>query len=454
MGEIVRRGWIIAITALFSAAITGITGGYLLDDRPVSILLTIIIVSAALGSILAWSILQTAMRPLRSLTRRALEISGENLLSPAVKEATHSDIAALEYGFDHLLGNMKECQKAISVYQARIATIISSMLDGFVVIDRDMCITIINDAARKLLVVPSQTGIGHTLAETVRDYEVVEMVSRCLRTGEVQSRYLDLLPDRQFVRVTVVPLTDAAGGAIVTIHDLTELKRLETMNRDLFTNISHELRTPMASLKAIIETLQDGAIEDRIAARGFIDRAREQTDRLYQLVSELSELTRLESGQIKLARKIVDLGPLMLRVADGLRLQAERAGLKLTVSTTASLPPVLADPQRIEQVLVNLIHNAIKFTNEGSIEVTAAPEGDRLVAVTVKDTGIGISPDDLPHIFERFYKADRARQRGGSGLGLSIAKQLIEAHEGTLRAESEPGKGSRFIFTLPAARQI
>lgn len=447
-----RRGWIIAITALFSAAITGITGGYMLDSRPVSILLTIIIISAVLGGALAHVVIRFATRPLRTLTRRALEISGESLSSPAVKEVTHSDIAALEYGFDHLASRLKELEKAIAIYQAQTATIISSMLDGFIVIDRDTRIIIINDAARKLLGITESRGIGHTLAETVRDYEVADIASQCLRTGQAQSRYLDLLPERQFVRVAAVPLTDAAGGAVITVQNLTEMKRLETMNRDLLTNISHELRTPMASLKAIIETLQDGAIEDRIAARGFIDRAREQTDRLHQLVSELSELTRLESGQTKLAREKLDLGPLIMRVAEGLRLQAERAGLKLTVSTSSGLPPVLADPQKIEQVLVNLVHNAIKFTHEGSVELVTAPEGDDTVAVTVKDTGIGISPDDLPHIFERFYKADRARQGGGSGLGLSIAKKLIEAHNGTIRVESEPGKGSGFTFTLPVAR--
>ncbi|MCX8126539.1 MAG: cell wall metabolism sensor histidine kinase WalK, partial [Dehalococcoidia bacterium] len=391
------------------------------------------------------------MRPLRTITHRALELSGEGLPGPAVKRATHSDIVALEYSFDHLVNRLSELERTIAGYQARLDKIISSLPEGLIVVDQDTQISIINDAARKLLNIAKLPVAGHTLAEVVRDYEVIDLTSHCLKEGQIQSRYLELLPQKEFVRVTVVPLNAPSQGAVFTIHDLTEIRRLETMNRDLMLNISHELRTPLASLKAIIETLQDGAIDDRIAAHGFIQRAREQTERLEHLVSELSVLTRLESQQLKLTKEKVDLGPIISHIVEGFQLQASRTGVRLVTSLPVNLPPVVADPQRVEQVLTNLIHNAIKFAPEGSVEVGASQESENFVAVTVKDTGCGISPDDLPHIFERFYKADKSRQSEGSGLGLSIAKQLVEAQGGTIRVESQLGKGSIFTFTLPVA---
>lgn len=447
-----QRSWIISITALFTGTLSAIISAYLLNGRPVLLLLTITAISAGLGSAFAWITVRIATKPLRSLTRRALELSGERIPSPAVKKATRSDVAALEYSFEHLAGRLKEFESAIDVYRQRTETIISSLPEGLIVIDQETKITIINDAARRLLGILEPPLIGRTLAEVVRDYEIIDLVRKCLDTGKVQSHYLELLPGKQFVRVMVVPLTDRASGAITTIHDLTEMRRLEVMNRDLILNISHELRTPLASLKAIIETLADGAIDDRIAAKGFIENARRQTERLHQLVSELSVLTHIESGHLQLAKEEVNLGPLIAHTIEGFQLQAHRTGVKLKTSVPTDLPPVFVDPQKIEQVLVNLIHNGIKFSPGGSVEVNASQESDNFITVTVSDTGCGISADDLPHIFERFYKADKSRQGAGSGLGLSIAKELVEAHGGTIRAASELGKGSSFIFTLPVAR--
>jgi two-component system, OmpR family, phosphate regulon sensor histidine kinase PhoR len=246
----------------------------------------------------------------------------------------------------------------------------------------------------------------------------------------------------------VSPLPGEPGAAMV-IRDLTEIKRLERVRRDFVANISHELRTPLASLKLLAETLKAGACDDPAVAADFLGRIEVETDKLTQMVLELGELSRIESGESPPVKKSLDIVPFIEKVVERLRPQADRAELALSVETVPGLKPVPADADRIEQVLVNLIHNAIKFTLPGGkITVTAAttPVG---VEISVKDTGVGISPDDLPRIFERFYKADKARSGGGTGLGLAIAKHIIQAHGGDIRAESYLGKGAKFTFTLP-----
>jgi two-component system phosphate regulon sensor histidine kinase PhoR len=206
----------------------------------------------------------------------------------------------------------------------------------------------------------------------------------------------------------------------------------------------------LASLKALTETLLDGALEDPPAARRFLTRFETEVDSLSLMVQELLELTRIESGRVPLELEAVDPGKLVQGAVERLYLQAERAGLEIEVVLTPDLPAVSVDPPRLQQVLLNLLHNAIKFTPAGGrITMQAEPGEDGGVVFGIRDTGVGIPAEDLPRIFERFYKADRARSGGGTGLGLAIAKHLVEAHGGRIWAESVQGKGSTFFFYLP-----
>jgi len=240
---------------------------------------------------------------------------------------------------------------------------------------------------------------------------------------------------------------------LVILQDLTQVRRLETVRRDFVSNISHELRTPLASLKALVDTLRDGALEDPPAAQRFLDRMEVEVDALTQMVQELLELSRIESGQVPLQLQAVSIAEAVNIPAERLRPQAERAGLRLDVTLPADLPPVLADAERIQQVVTNLVHNAIKFTPPGGrVTVTAQAAGAEVI-VTVQDTGVGIPAEDLPRIFERFYKADRARAGAGTGLGLAIARHIIQAHGGRIWAESAKGRGSNFYFALPTATE-
>ena len=254
------------------------------------------------------------------------------------------------------------------------------------------------------------------------------------------------------LRIIVTPLHEpGTQGNLVMLQDLTQIRRLEIVRRDFVSNISHELRTPLASLKALVDTLRDGALDDRPAAEHFLDSIETEVDALTQMVQELLELARIESGQVPVRLRPAALADLINPPVERLSSQAERAGVNLTVSLAPDLPMVLADPERVQQVITNLVHNAIKFTPEkGSITITAET-ATREVIVEVSDTGVGIAPKDLPRVFERFFKADRARSAGGTGLGLAIARHIVQAHGGRIWAKSIEGEGSTFFFSLPTA---
>jgi two-component system phosphate regulon sensor histidine kinase PhoR len=243
--------------------------------------------------------------------------------------------------------------------------------------------------------------------------------------------------------------TALPGQYLLLFQDLTRLRRLETVRRDFISNISHELRTPLASLKALTETLQGGALDDRPAAMRFLDRMVTELDALTHMVSELLELTRIESGQVPLEFQSVSPKELLEKALFRLGVQAERAQVHIELDCPENLPNVIADPPRLGQALVNLLHNAIKFTpEEGEISLSAKLENYSVI-FSIKDTGIGIPVDDLPRIFERFYKADRARASGGTGLGLAITRHIVEAHGGRIWATSIEGRGSKFSFSIP-----
>jgi two-component system phosphate regulon sensor histidine kinase PhoR len=236
---------------------------------------------------------------------------------------------------------------------------------------------------------------------------------------------------------------------------------LETIRRDFISNISHELRTPLAGIKALVETLHDGALDDPPAAQRFLDRMDAEVDALAQMVEELLELSRIESGRMPLRLRPTAVADLVLPPVERLEPQAERAGLIMNVELSPDLPLVLAEIERVQQVVTNLVHNAIKFTPQGGqIDISARPHQNKM-AISIRDTGVGIPPDDLPRIFERFYKADRARSGGGTGLGLAIAKHIVQVHGGQIWAESpwtdpdtgERQRGSAFTFSLLLAEQ-
>ncbi|MFZ5818747.1 MAG: sensor histidine kinase [Chloroflexota bacterium] len=333
---------------------------------------------------------------------------------------------------------------SLNAERERLATVLEQMPDGVLIAGPDGNIQFANPAAQRLF---GRGVLSFSVTQALRHHQLVQAWQQCKQSGAMQVESVEL-PGRQFLQLVVIPDRHMPGGSLLLVQDLTRVRRLETIRRDFVSNISHELRTPLASLKALTETLQDGALDDPEAARRFLGRISIEVDALTQMAQELLDLSRIESGQVALDMRPVAPRKLLRSAAERMRLQAERAGLSLTVRCPANLPKVKADLPRVEQVLVNLIHNAVKFTRPGGKVALLAEAGEGVVRFAVQDSGMGIPADDLPRIFERFYKADRARSGGGTGLGLSISRHLVEAHGGRIWAESREGEGSMFFFTL------
>jgi two-component system phosphate regulon sensor histidine kinase PhoR len=324
------------------------------------------------------------------------------------------------------------------------------MSDGVAIVDRDGLVQLLNPTASRMFNIQEHQSIGHTLTETLRHHQIVELWKAGLSSGEQQSMTIDLSAEKLYMHVVVTPLREAMqGAALLLFQDLTRLRKLETVRQDFISNVSHELRTPLAAVKSLSETLQEGALEDPPAARRFLSLMEKEIDTMSQLVQELLELSRIESGKAPFQKKPARVDLLVTQAVERMSHQAERAGLNLVVDLESDLPEVSMDTDRMQQVMSNLLHNAIKFTLPGGRIIVSAQKVENAVRVSIQDTGVGIPDEDVPRIFERFYKADRARSGGGTGLGLSIARHIVEGHGGKIGLESRLGEGSTFFFTIP-----
>ncbi|MCW5873695.1 MAG: hypothetical protein KIS88_03510 [Anaerolineales bacterium] len=320
---------------------------------------------------------------------------------------------------------------------------------GIVLVRDDGAVMLSNVRMQSLFALSEDEQQAETLSHLLRQYQFIEMWQKAVRSGAVQVLVAEVPQSKRTLRASVQPLGgELRGYSVMAFVDVTELHRLETVRKDFVSNVSHELRTPLTSLRLLTESLRGGAIHEPDAADRFLKLMETEVDALSTLVTELLELARTESQNVELVLAASDPCALLQAAAGRLRLQAERAGLQLAVECPQDLPTVLADAPRIEQVLVNLIHNATKFTPHGGRIVVSALARDGLVEFAVQDTGIGIAPEDQARIFERFYKTDPARNRSGTGLGLAIARHVVELHGGHIGVSSVQGEGSRFFFTL------
>lgn len=425
------------------------------------ILITLIAVSAVI------ILTHKTIRPIKELIEHIENLAQDANLN--VSNLHSNDEIGKSQRLLHLLADKIESQKReLSQERAYKTVVLKEMSDGVVIVNREGQISTVNDSISNLFAVYPEKVIGKTLAEGFRNHQLVELWRRSLDTNLPQISLIEIPSKQLYLQSVAIPLDPPLqGNTLLLLQNLTRQRYLETIRRDFISNISHELRTPLASLKALTETLQDGALEDLATARRFLQLIQAEVDALSQMVTELLELSKLESGRVPLKMQPISPGEILLTALERLQVQAERAGLTINLETPGDLPLILADPQRIEQVIVNLLHNAIKFTpSGGQIILGARPSqlsefdlgrvqsdtGNMVAGALfyVQDTGQGIPAHELSRIFERFYKIDRARSGGGSGLGLAIARHTVEAHGGKIWAESIEGKGSTFYFFIPS----
>jgi two-component system phosphate regulon sensor histidine kinase PhoR len=283
-----------------------------------------------------------------------------------------------------------------------------------------------------------------------RDHELAEILKTALAGDQHSEAAVEHGMNRRTLLTTAQVVRDSNERlGLVVMRDISELRRLETVRREFVANVSHELRTPLTSIRAMVETLEAGAIEEPELSMDFLGRIVHEVDRLTALVEDLLDLARLEAGRTKISYGWVEVPDLIEGTASRLEAQIARANLTLEIDAVGEFQHIRIDRARVEQVLINLIHNAIKFTPVGGTIILRARQAADETTLEVQDTGIGVAPAEMERLFERFYKSDKARRSDGTGLGLAIAKHIVQAHGGTIGVESTVGEGALFRIVLP-----
>ena len=403
----------------------------------------------ALGLMAIWLVARRSSGTLKAVTEasRQLEQGDYDHRLPA---GAADDTRQLTEAFNRMADTVKSVIGRLSSERDTLSAVLETMADGVVVTDAGGRVSLFNPAARDLLGIRAQQVEGLRLVELARDNELNRLLTRCQEEKSRQQAEVSLILPRRYLSAIATPLGNN-GGVLLTLHDLTRMRQVETSQREFVSNVSHELRNPMASIKAMVETLESGAVNDPQVALDFLSRMRGDVDRINGLVNDLLELSRMESGQFMIDAEPMALAPLVHAVKKQFVEIAATQDVDLVDDLAEDLPPVMVDEEKMTQVFVNLVENSLKFTPPGGeIIIRAEPEEER-VQIVLKDTGIGVAPQHLPHIFERFYKVNRSRRDGGTGLGLSIVKQLVEAHGGQITVESKEGEGCAFTFTVPRA---
>ena len=380
--------------------------------------------------------------------------AGDFSRKPSVR--SRDEVGDLARAITHMSDQIKEKIDDIQQEKAKLDAVIMHMFEGIMVVDEKGVVQLMNPSLRKAFLIDTPVH-GRRAVEVVRNSVLSDMLSDLLTGKEriISHELVITFPDERVIQVNGVAIStlNKIEGAVLVFHDITELRRLEKVRQDFVANVSHELRTPVASIKGYAETLLSGAMEDKQALKEFLGTIHENSDRLVNLINDLLDLARIESGRMKIVPVAMEAVSVVQRCLNILEKTIQDKKLSVTMDLPGDLTKVLADEPRFSQVVLNLLDNAVKYTSEGgSISVKAVSQ-DKNVRFDVIDTGIGIPEEDLPRIFERFYRVDKARSRdlGGTGLGLSIVKHIVLAHGGEVWAISQLGRGTTFSFTIPRA---
>jgi len=408
-------------------------------------------VTISLG--ISFALARRVSRPISQMAQAAKMISKGDL-SRRIREDSRDEVGDLAYSFNRMSEELQRQMGDLAREVSEKEALLSSMIEGVLAIDRDEHVILINQAAQRMLELGPDDALGKFHWEVIRNSEINNLFKEVLKTKEQKEVKLQIghLDERAFM-VYAAPIRAWGGnilGVVAVFHDVTEIRRLEKVRMEFVANVSHELRTPLTSIKGFVETLKRGAIDERENAVNFLDIIERHTDRLNQLITDLLDLSRVETGKKKMDFQPIKVEELINRAVSHFMEISNKNRPKIKYNIPSDLPMVLADEEGIETVLKNLLDNAVKYTpKRGEINITSTDKDD-YIEIAVVDNGIGIPSRDLPRIFERFYCVDKARSRelGGTGLGLSIVKHIIEAHGGTVGVESEVGEGSRFTFTL------
>lgn len=391
--------------------------------------------------------------PIREITSAAQRIAN-GYLDHKLVIRTKDEIGQLALMFNYMVDRVKDKMQEISGEKNKIEAIITSIGDAVIAVNKERRILLFNLAAERIFGIKEDMVLNKSLIQITKNYKLDELVELSLEKNEIITEELEMLvPEQRVFRIQIAPIEgikESIVGVVAVLRDITEIRRLEEMRKEFVGNVSHELKTPLTSIKGYVETLLDSSPDEKIS-RSFFSIIREEANRLQRLIEDLLSLSRLESKSNYSSKEQVDMMKVINDTLSLLREKARKKSISLESDLPVSLPLIEANKDQMSRLMINLVDNAIKYTPRcGKVKVRSYNEGEKLI-LEVEDNGMGIPEKDLPRIFERFYRVDKARNRklGGTGLGLSIIKHIIEEHQGQISVESKVGEGSKFIVELP-----
>lgn len=398
------------------------------------------------------------VRPIEQITSVAKELAKGNY-RVRTSEERDDEVGQLTKAMNMLAYQLDEMTRNYEVQREQMATLIENMGSALLLINTRGEIVLVNQACRDIFAFTEEEAIGHVYYDVVKEKEVSKFVQAVFMTEQKQRKqvqFSEALNNRYFdlYGAPILNKKEQLSGVVIVLHDITELKKLEQIRKDFVANVSHELKTPVTSIKGFAETLLDGAMEERSLREKFLNIIYKESERLQLLVHDLLELSKIEQPHFTLNWQKIELRGIVEEVIELLSDQANESGVHLHMSCDGDTV-IDGDDERLKQIVINLVENALTYTPAGGrIDLTLTGL-EKTVLLVIKDTGIGIDKRDLPRIFERFYRVDRARTRqsGGTGLGLAIVKHLIEAHGAIIDVESVVGKGTTFTLTFNRVRK-
>ncbi|MFW5855961.1 MAG: two-component system histidine kinase PnpS [Bacillota bacterium] len=402
-------------------------------------------------SLIIFKFTSRIINPITRLTVMAKSIARGDYDKRVTLNKYNQEMGILTEMFNHMADKLAVKIKEISEEKNRVKTILENMLDGVIAVDSQQSVEAINPAAREMLKIGTQQVEGKTLIEAVRNYQLADSMDKAIKENRILSREISFKEPERIFLGQFAPLTgpeDSIAGGVIVLTDITELRKLEQVRKDFVANVSHELRTPLTSIIGYLDTLLTGNIDEEDTRDHFLEIVKSEADRLKYLINDLFELTEVEDKEFMLQPE--SLVSSIDKVIRMFRDKVQKKDIELVCDVEEDLPRVLMAAERIEQVLINLVDNAIKYTGDGGRVVVRAYREEKKVFVEVEDNGPGISEKDQDRIFERFYRVDKARSRklGGTGIGLSIVKHIIQGHNSEIKVESQSGSGSKFKFFL------
>ncbi|RKP51349.1 cell wall metabolism sensor histidine kinase WalK [Cohnella endophytica] len=412
------------------------------------------LIALGLTAILGVLLAGTITSPIKALTRQATAVA-EGRFDERVPVFGKDEIGQLSSAFNDMTDRLSDALSINEEEKEKLASILSNMSDGVLATDELGRVIVTNRRARAMLGI-GELKEGATLSEALGiDKEPIADTLEGVESSLQLNRVLDDQGEELVFRVTLTPIRrrdKGVAGAIAVLQDITETEKLEQSRREFVANVSHELRTPLTTIKSYAEALDDGALDEPQLADRFVGVIRSETERMIRLVTDLLHLSRFDSRHNQLRRQKTDLAEMLEEVVDRFSFQLRQKAITVTVKVDHKQKTAWLDRDGIDQVLDNLVSNAIKYTLDGgAIDITAKSNEAGQLAISIKDTGIGIPKKDLNRIFERFYRVDKARSRnmGGTGLGLSIAREIVRAHGGSIQLESESNVGTVVTVLLP-----